>query len=106
MCFPLAPSVTNTPPRTAPEILVRAVLALLLPAQVSSLKNESRAVRRGAIARKIGNFAILGREDDDERHVGLGLRLGSGRLTHGRARRAGFDGVGVPGLDQYPVCRG
>ena len=78
----------------------------MLPAQVSSLKNESRAVRRGGIARKIGNFAILGREDDDERHVGLGLRLGSGRLTHGRARRAGFDGVGVPGLDQYPVCRG
>ena len=27
-------------------------------------------------------------------------------LTHGRARRAGSDGVGVPGLDQYPVCRG
>ena len=24
---------------------------------------------------------------------------------HGRARRAGFDGVGVPGLDQDPVCR-
>ena len=39
----------------------------------------------------------------------LGLKLEAqdpGALTHGRARRAGFDGVGVPGLDQYPVCRG
>ena len=106
MCFPLAPSVTNLLPTRRRERRLRFWSALLLPAQVSSLKNESRAVRRGGIARKIGNFAILGREDDDERHVGLGLRLGSGRLTHGRARRAGFDGVGVPGLDQYPVCRG
>ena len=36
----------------------------------------------------------------------LTARAGLGVLTHGRARRAGFDGVGVPGLDQDPNCRG
>ena len=37
---------------------------------------------------------------------GLTARAGLGAFTHGRARRAGFDGVGVPGLDRDPVYRG
>ena len=65
----VSPSRPRLPTRRR-ERRLRFWSALLLPAQVSSLKNESRAVRRGGIARKIGNFAILGREDDDERHVG------------------------------------
>ena len=33
-----------------------------------------------------------------------GSRAGLGAFdSHGRARRAGFDGVGGPGLDQDPV---
>ena len=32
--------------------------------------------------------------------------LGLSVAADPRARRAGFDGVRVPGLDQYPVCRG
>ena len=60
--------------------------------------DENKAGRGNPSSREVRS---LGKRADTKK-----LKQGSGLSRHGRARRAGFDGVGVPGLDHYPVCRG